>query len=76
MPCAIEIVKEMFEKQKAKELAKIPMSNDSVKRRIAFMSEDIVSQCIDRLRVMILLYNSMNPQTRMMIRNFLQQVQP
>lgn len=48
MLCAIEIAKEMFG-EKDKVLAKILMSKDTVKQRITSMSEDIVSQCIDRL---------------------------
>uniref|UniRef100_UPI00398F2BF5 protein FAM200B-like n=1 Tax=Pristiophorus japonicus TaxID=55135 RepID=UPI00398F2BF5 len=50
MPCAIAIVREMFGEQEARELEKIPMSDDTIKRRIGSMSEDIVLQCIDRLR--------------------------
>ena len=50
MPCATEIVREMYGEEKANALAKIPMSNDTVKRRISSMSEDITVQCTARLR--------------------------
>jgi len=50
MPCATEIVKELFGEEKAKQLANIPMSNDTVKRRISSMSEDIQVQCATRLQ--------------------------
>lgn len=50
MPCAIEIVREMQGDQKAKALTQIPISNDSVKRRISSMSADILEQCTARLR--------------------------
>ena len=45
MPCATEIVKEMHGEEKAKGLAKIPISRGTVKRRISSMSEDITIQC-------------------------------
>ncbi|CAM4512370.1 unnamed protein product [Caretta caretta] len=50
MPCTIEITKEVFEEEKVKVLTKIPTSNDTVKRWIVSMPEDIVSQCFDQLR--------------------------
>ncbi|KAI0234953.1 hypothetical protein LSAT2_014678, partial [Lamellibrachia satsuma] len=50
MICATEIVREMYGEEKAKGLAKIPMSNDTVKRRISSMSEDITVQYTARLR--------------------------
>ena len=47
-----EIVKEMYGEEKAKALAKIPISNDTVtvKRRISSNSDDITVQCTARLR--------------------------
>lgn len=50
LPCATEIVKELFEEDKSKQLAKIPLSNNMVKRRIATMSEDVRGQLSARLR--------------------------
>ena len=50
MPCATDIVREMCGKEKAKALAKIPISNDTVKRCISSMSEDITVQCTARFR--------------------------
>ncbi len=50
LPCATEIVKELFGEDKSKQLAKIPLSNNTVKRRIATMSEDVRDQLSARLR--------------------------
>ena len=50
MPCATETVKEMYGEEKANALVKIPISNDTVKRRISSMSEDLTVQCTARLR--------------------------
>ena len=50
MPCATELIREMHGEEKAKSLAKIPISNDTVKRRILSTSEDITVQCTARLR--------------------------
>ena len=35
MPCATEIVREIYGEEKAKALTKMPISNDTVKRRIS-----------------------------------------
>ena len=45
MTCATEIIREMRGEEKAKSLAKIPISNDTVKCIISSMSEDITVQC-------------------------------
>ena len=47
-----EIVREMYGEEKAKALAKIPISNDTVtdKRCISSNSDDITAQCTTRLR--------------------------
>ena len=41
MPCAIDIVRELFGEEKSMQLVKIQISNDTVKRCITSMSKDI-----------------------------------
>ena len=36
MPCATVIVREMYGEEKAKALAKVPISSDTLRRRISF----------------------------------------
>ncbi len=50
LPCATEIVKELFGEDKSKQLTKITLSNNTVKRRITTMSEDVRDQLSARLR--------------------------
>ena len=50
MPCVIEIVREMHGEEKAKSLAKIPISNYTVKRHVSSTPDDIAVQCTARLR--------------------------
>ncbi len=44
LPCAMEISKELFGDYKSKQLAKIPLLNNTVKRCNATMSEDVRDQ--------------------------------
>lgn len=39
----------MFGEEKSKQVAKIPLSSDTVKRRISRMSEDIIEHCAAKL---------------------------
>ena len=50
MPTAIEICDVLFGSEYAKKLKNIPISNDTVRRRICEMSEDIVTQLTERLQ--------------------------
>ncbi|XP_023311639.1 zinc finger BED domain-containing protein 5-like [Anoplophora glabripennis] len=49
-PCAVEMVKCMLDEKAAKELSKIPLSNDTVSRRIKDLSESIKRQLCSRLK--------------------------
>ncbi|GFT15788.1 SCAN domain-containing protein 3 [Trichonephila clavipes] len=50
LPAAIEIVETMFGDNFAKELQSIPLSNDTVSRRIDDISEDVEQQLFGKLR--------------------------
>ncbi|GFU40053.1 zinc finger MYM-type protein 6 [Trichonephila clavipes] len=50
LPAAIEIVETMFGDDFAKELQSIPLSNDTVSRRIDDISEDVEQQLFGKLR--------------------------
>jgi hypothetical protein len=49
-PCAVEMVKCMLDEKAAKELLKIPLSNDTVARRIKDLSESIRAELSVRLK--------------------------
>ncbi|GFY23203.1 protein FAM200A [Trichonephila clavipes] len=50
LPAAIEIVEIMFGDNFAKELQSIPLSNDTVSRRIDDIAEDVEQQLFGKLR--------------------------
>ncbi|GFW08902.1 SCAN domain-containing protein 3 [Trichonephila clavipes] len=50
LPAAIEIVETMFGDNFAKELQSIPLSNDTVSRRIDDIAEDVEQQLFGKLR--------------------------
>lgn len=50
LPAAIEIVEIMFGDNFAKQLQSIPLSNDTVARRIADIAEDVECQLLSKLR--------------------------
>ncbi|GFU53981.1 zinc finger MYM-type protein 6 [Trichonephila clavipes] len=50
LPAAIEIVETMFGDNFAKELQSIPLSNDTVSRRIDDIAEDVEKQLFGKLR--------------------------
>lgn len=49
-PCAIEMVKCMYDEKAAKEVSKIPLSNDTVARRIRELSEFVKTELFSRLK--------------------------
>ncbi|XP_041837799.1 SCAN domain-containing protein 3-like [Melanotaenia boesemani] len=50
LPAAIEMCEVMLGREAANKLKPVPLSNDTVRRRIEEMSADIQSQLLDRLR--------------------------
>ncbi|GFT61711.1 SCAN domain-containing protein 3 [Trichonephila clavipes] len=50
LPAAIEIIRTMFGDNFAKELLSIPLSNDTVSRRIDDIAEDVEQQLFGKLR--------------------------
>ena len=50
LPSAVIINEVMFGKEFANKVRAVPLSNDTVKRRIEELSDDIQSQLLDRLR--------------------------
>ncbi|GFU49299.1 protein FAM200A [Trichonephila clavipes] len=50
LPAAIEIVETMFGDNFAKELQSIPLSNDTISRRIDDIAEDVEQQLFSKLR--------------------------
>lgn len=51
MPACCEVVRIMFGEEYEKQVKKIPMSNNTVSRRIKEMSEDVEVQVIDKLKL-------------------------
>jgi len=49
-PCAIEMVRCMHDEKTAKEVSKIPLSNDTVTRRIKDLSEVVKTELFSRLK--------------------------
>jgi len=50
MPAAIDMCREMFEEAMASKLKKIPISNDTIQRRITLAAADVEEQLISRLQ--------------------------
>lgn len=51
MPACCEVAKIMFGEEYEKQVKKIPMSNNTISRRIKEMSEDVEIQVIDKLKL-------------------------
>ena len=50
MPAAIDMCREMFEEAMVSKLKKIPISNDTIQRRITLAAADVEEQLISRLQ--------------------------
>ena len=63
VPACTAIVNKMLGPQAAKEIAKVPLSNSTIGRRINDMSADIEDVVLEKIRVVNSLYKLMNQQT-------------
>uniref|UniRef100_A0A673IJH3 HAT C-terminal dimerisation domain-containing protein n=1 Tax=Sinocyclocheilus rhinocerous TaxID=307959 RepID=A0A673IJH3_9TELE len=50
IPCAVDMCREVLGESAANKIKEIPLSNDTVSRRIIDMSDDIETQLLDRVR--------------------------
>ena len=49
-PCAVDMVKLLLGETSAKKIQQVPLSNDTIKRRILLMSTDVKQQVIAEIR--------------------------
>ena len=58
LPAAVDMCREMIVEDAAKKLLTVPLSNDTVSRRISEMASDVQNQVLERMKGSTVLFNT------------------